>query len=73
MLSSWSEDVFAIKKIKNNVLWTYVISDPKGEEIAGIFYKKELHEINQKEFRVKKMIKRKRDKLYVKWKSSFKK
>ena len=73
MLSSWSEDVFAIKKIKNNVLWTYVISDPKGEEIAGIFYKKKLHKINQKEFRVKKMIKRKRDKLYVKWKSSFKK
>ena len=48
MLSSWSEDVFAIKKIKNNVLWTYVISDLKGEEIAGIFYKKELHKINQK-------------------------
>ena len=57
-----------IKKVKSTVLWTYIISDLKGEEIVGRFYEKELQKTNQKEFRVKKVIKRKGDKLYVKWK-----
>ena len=57
---------FVIKKIKNTVSWTYVISDLKGEEIVRTFYEKELQK--SKEFRVEKVIKRKVDKLYVKWK-----
>ena len=48
--------------------WTYVISDLKGEQIAGIFYEKELQKPSQKELRDEKVIKRKGDKLYVKWK-----
>ena len=44
------------------------ISDLNVEEIVGMFYKKELEKTNQKEFRVEKVIKRKEDKLYVKWK-----
>ena len=63
-----SEEVFAIKKVKNTVPWTYVISDPKGEEIVGTFYKKVLQKKNQSEFRVEKEMKRKGDKLYVTWK-----
>ena len=47
----------------------YVISDLKGKEIISTFYKKELKKINQKQFRVQKVIKRKGDKVYVKWKS----
>ena len=35
---NWSEEVFLIKKVKNTVLWTYVISDLKDEEIVGTFY-----------------------------------
>ena len=31
-----------IKKVKNTVPWTYVISDVKGEEIVGTFYKKKI-------------------------------
>ena len=46
---NWSEEVFVIKKVKNTVLWTYVISDFNGEEIVGTFYEKELAKINQKE------------------------
>ena len=57
-----------IKKIKNSVPWTYVINDLKNEEIIGIFYEKELQKANQKEFRIEKIIKKKGDKLYVKWK-----
>ena len=34
----------------------------------GMFYEKELQKANQSELRVEKVIKRKGDKLYVKWK-----
>ena len=49
--------------------WTYIISHIKDEEINGTFYEKELQRRNQKEFRVEKVIKRKDDKVYVKWKA----
>ena len=39
-----------------------------GEEIIGTFYEKELQKTNQKEFKVEKVIKKKGDKLYAKWK-----
>ena len=57
-----------IKKLKNTVLWTYVISDLSGKEIVGTFFKKELQKTNQKEFRVEKVTKKKADELYVQWK-----
>ena len=63
-----SEEVFVIKKVKNTVLWTYVINDLNGEEIMGTFYEKELQKTSQQEFRIEKVIKRKGDKIYVKWK-----
>ena len=47
--------------------WTNGISDCNGEEIVRIIYEKKLQKTNQKEFRVEKVIKRKVDKLYVKW------
>ena len=51
---NWSEDVFVIKKTKNTVPWTYVISDLKDEGIVATFYEKGLQKTNQKEFRVEK-------------------
>ena len=65
---NWSDDVFVIKKVKTTVPWTYVINDLNAEEIVGTFYKNELQKTNQKEFRTEKVIKRKGDKLCVKWK-----
>ena len=49
---NWSLKVFLIKKTKNTVPWTNVISDLKGEEIVGTFYEKELQKASQREFRV---------------------
>ena len=63
----WSEEVFITSKIKNTVPWTYVISDLNGEKIVGTFSKKSLQKVNQKEFRIEKVVKKKEDKLYVKW------
>ena len=70
-----------IKKFKNTVSWTFVIKDEeivkntvpwtyfiKGKEILGTFCKKKLQKTNQKEFRVEKVIKKKGNKLYVKYK-----
>ena len=65
---NWSEEVFVIKEIKNTVPWTYVINDLNDEEIFGTFYEKELQKIDQQEFRIEKVISKKGDKLYVKWK-----
>ena len=67
-MPNWSEEIFVIKKVKNTVLWTYVINDLNGEEIIGTFYEKELQKTNQEEFRIEKVIRPKGDKLYVKWK-----
>ena len=44
------------------------ISDLNGEEITGSFYEKELQSTNQQKFRIKNIIRRKGNKLYVKWK-----
>ena len=65
---NWSEEVFVIKEVKNTVPWTYVISDLNGEEIIGTFYEKELQKTNQEEFRIEKVVKKKGDKIYAKWK-----
>ena len=65
---NWSEEVFIVNEIKNTVPWTYATSDLDGEKVIGTFYDKELQKTNQKEFRIEKVLKRKGDKLYVKWK-----
>ena len=60
---NWYEEVFVIKKVKNIVHWTYVISNLNEKEIIGTFYEKELQKA-----RFEKVIKTKEEKLYVKWK-----
>ena len=50
-IQNWSEEVIIVIKVGNTFPWTYVISDLNGESI----------------FRTEKVIKRKGDKLYVKW------
>ena len=67
-IPNWSEEVFVVIKVQNTVPWTYLINDLNSEEITGSFYEKKLQRTNQKEFRIEKVIKKKGDKLYVKWK-----
>ena len=47
--------------------WAYVLNDLNGEKIIGTFYEKELLGTGQKEFRIEKVLKKKGDKFYVKW------
>ena len=66
---NWSEEGFVIKKVKNTVPWTYVTNDVNDEEINGTIYEKELKRLIKKNLGLKRLIKRKGDKLYVRWKS----
>ena len=47
-IPNWPEEIFVGSKIKNTVLWTYVVNDLNGEEIIETFYDKELQKTNQK-------------------------
>ena len=44
------------------------MNDLNSDEIIGTFYEKEPQKTNQQEFRIEKVIKKKDDKSYVKWK-----
>ena len=68
MLLISQKKVFIVSKINNTVPWIYVISDMNDEDISRSFYEKELQRTNQQIFRIEKIIKRKGNKLYVKWK-----
>ena len=65
---NWSEEVFVVSKIKNTDPRTYVTIDLNGEEITGSFYEEELQTTSQEKFRIEKVLTRKGDKLYMKWK-----
>ena len=57
---NWSKEIFLIKKAKNALPWAYVINERNGKE----------NQKNQKKkkSRIENVIKRKGDKLYIKWK-----
>ena len=54
-----------LKTLKILFPWKYVISGLNDEEIVGTFYKKELQNTNQIEFRVEKVINKNVDKLFI--------
>ena len=61
---NFSEGIFVIKNVKKTVPWTYAINDLKGEKIIV----KEPQMSNQQKFKIEKVVKKKGDKLYIKWK-----
>ena len=64
----WCEEVFEIRKLKNTVSWTYANSDLHDEKVVVTFFQKWLQERRQAELRIEKIIKKKGNRLYVKWK-----
>ena len=66
-MPNWTEEVFTVKQVKKTIPWTYVIEDLQGNVTDGTFYEAELQKTNQEVFRVEKVLKRKGDKLFVKW------
>ena len=48
LIANWAEKGFVIKKVKNIMSWTYVISDLNGEETVRTFYDKQLQKNKSK-------------------------
>ena len=64
----WTEEIFVITKIKRTNPITYKIADLNGEEIDGTFYEPELQKTRQQVFRIEKVLEKKGNKSFVKWK-----
>ena len=63
-----SEKVLVIKRVKTLCRGNMLIVILKAKKLFERFTKKQLQRTNQKELRVEKVIKRKGDKISVKWK-----
>ena len=65
---NWTTEVFTILKIQRTNPVTYLLEDYRGKFVAGAFYEHELHRaIHADVYFVKTVLRRKGDKLYVKW------
>lgn len=65
---SWSTEIFTIAEVRNTAPITYHLKDCSGQSIAGGFYREELQLVKFIDsYLVEKIIKRKGDKVLVKW------
>lgn len=65
---NWTTEIFRIRKVLYTDPFTYLLEDEKGNEIAGGFYEQEIQKVKYPDaFLVEKIIRRKGDKVYVKW------
>ena len=65
---NWSNEIFRIKKVKMTNPRTYIIEDERNEEIQGGFYEQELQKAKHSDvYLVEKILRRKGNKVYVKW------
>ena len=64
----WTEEIFTIKEIQNTNPITYKLADLKNKEIKGTFYEPELQKTGQQVFRIEKVIEKRKNKSWVKWK-----
>ena len=66
--SNWTTEVFTIVKVQRTNPVTYLLEDYCGKSVAGAFYEYELHRaIHPDVYLVEKVLRRKGDKVYVKW------
>ena len=65
---NWTTEVFTIVKVQRTNPVTYLLEDYRGKSMAGAFYEYELHRATYPDvYLVEKIIRRKGDKVYVKW------
>ena len=70
-LPGWTEEVFVVSQAMSGVVPTYKIQEWDGTSVEGTFYHQDLQKVTVKDddlFRVEKIIKRKGDKVLVRWK-----
>lgn len=65
---NWTTEVFKIVKVQATNPATYLLQDSSGNSVAGGFYEYELHRVADPDvFLVEKVLRRKGNKVYVKW------
>ncbi|XP_011858456.1 PREDICTED: uncharacterized protein LOC105556011 [Vollenhovia emeryi] len=65
---NWTTEVFKIVTVQRTNPVTYLLKDYRGEPVAGAFYEYELHRATYPDvYLVEKVLRRKGDKVYVKW------
>lgn len=65
---NWSTELFKIRKINLTNPVTFLLEDSRGDPIKGVFYKWELLKTQHPDvYLVEKVIRRKGNKLLVKW------
>lgn len=65
---NWSTELFKIRKVQNTNPITYLLEDSRRRPILGAFYSQELQKTKHPDiYLVEKNIKRKGNKVYVKW------
>ena len=71
-LPGWTEEVFVVGRVMREVVPTYKINEWDGTPLRGTFYAQDLQKVTVMDddlFRAEKIIKRKGDKVLVRWKS----
>lgn len=65
---NWSTEIFQISKVQRTQPVTYLLKDYQSNYIKGSFYNEELQRVKYPDvYLIEKIIKRKGDKIYVKW------
>lgn len=65
---NWTTEVFTVSKIQRTNPVTYLLTDSRGQQIAGGFYEHELQIAkNPDVYLVEKVLRKKGNKVYVKW------
>jgi len=66
---NWTTEVFTIVKVQRIITnpITYLLEDYRRKSVAGAFYEHELHRATPDVYLVEKVLRRKGDKVYVKW------
>ena len=70
-LPGWTEEVFQVRKVVPGMVTTYKVQELDDTPLQGTFYVWDLQKVHVDEatyFRVEKVLKRQKDKLFVKWK-----
>ena len=70
-LPGWTEEVFVVSGVRKGRLPTYKVSEWDGTQVNGTFYSEDLQKVSVEDddlFRIEKIVKRKGDKVLVRWK-----
>lgn len=67
-MPNWSTEIFVIQKVQLTNPTTYLLKDINNRDIQGGFYKEQLQKVRYPDvYLVEKVLKRKGNKLFVKW------